>query len=84
MFIAIGCFLFGPSKLFGVNNWVRSKDDCLNNYYDCRKPLDTCRATYDSCIDSAHSDRIIMLIASLIVLGSASGTVVVPILLELV
>lgn len=73
--IANGAFLLGPSRILDIDTWRENKAECI---------LKLTPADIAVCLDDAREKRINFLIVSLIVLGTGAGTVVVPILLELV
>lgn len=76
--IAIGCFLLGPSRVLDIDTWREDRADCMTKYF----PLDLIK--YAVCLDDARETRVNFMITALIVNGIGAGTVVVPILLELV
>jgi MFS family permease len=76
--IALGCFLLGPSRVLDIDTWREDKADCLAQYPFILDPR------YVNCVDDARETRTNLMVIALIVLGTGAGTVVVPILLELV
>lgn len=88
--IAMGCFIFGPVSV--INNSMIPADVQLQYFNGTNNRTFTCLEygspahfpfEYPEC-DSYFLKRRILVIVGLIVLGTGMGTVVVPILVELV
>lgn len=80
LLIAAACFIFGPSYTFHFDKCLRPLDDCE----DAGFAQSICDAAYDLCIDNNQGYLTVMTVVGLLVLGAGTGSVVVPILIELV
>jgi hypothetical protein len=86
--ITLACLIFGPSHFFGLDTHQENLNECedkkiLCNYYKVKTPQE-CEQEFVDCKGDITAGTYSTLIVSLIMLGAASGSVVVPILLELV
>jgi MFS family permease len=77
---AIGCFIFGPSRLFGLDSCLPVQNAC----YDANYSKEHCIELFKECVKASQGERTAFTVVGLLVLGGGTGTVVVPILLELV
>lgn len=86
LMIGVACLIFGPSHVLKFDTYQLRVGECSVEYNDCIKDTSKikCKENFDECRGEAGAETIGILIVSLILLGSAAGTVVVPILLELV
>lgn len=89
LLIALGSFLFGPSAIFGLETWSQDQITCNTTDARCRESMKFgadifCDDVMKVCQRHIIDEKISILIYSLIVLGTASGSVTVPIMLEFV
>ena len=83
------CLIFGPSHLLGLDTFISNVADCNVKFKLCSKnateiALAECKIDFLECRGEAKGETYAMLIGSLVLLGTAAGSAVVPILLELV
>ena len=93
LLICVGCLFFGPSYVLGFDDSFEDRIFCEKTFgTSCYDRLDQTKPDYKKfcddlrtiCFEDAKSSSIKNLVIGLVILGTASGTVIVPMLLELV
>lgn len=74
--ISIACLILGPSNFFFPNNCYVQKQNCIGT-------TEICEAAYTLCNHDAKTITLTTMIVGLLVLGLGTGTVVVPILVDM-
>lgn len=86
--LGLACLLFGPSHVLGIDTYNEEIKECNFKKNVCLRLEEftpkECETWFFACRGEASTSTIVTLVISLILLGGAAGTVVVPILLELV
>lgn len=93
MLIAVGCIFFGPSRILQFSDSLEDYKFCSDMFGStCYDRMDQTKPNYKQfcddllrvCNGEVRDNSKTMLIIGLIFLGTASGSVIVPILVELV